>query len=144
MAKQWWMWGLLLVFGGALIAAEDAEPAAQPARGEPTHAKPTEEGECTCDEDQLKERGGHVGPPCFCLQEKYMEFPGSSDLYTCLTMETEADCTSGNGENELWYGTRRMRTDLKIAKRKLANRKDSGIAISASRSSSIALCLGTG
>ncbi|MCI0332313.1 MAG: hypothetical protein L0228_03685 [Planctomycetes bacterium] len=41
------------------------------------------------------------GPPCHCVQELWLDYPGPNDLYVCLTF-ISAPCQQG--EEELWYG----------------------------------------
>ena len=42
-----------------------------------------------------------VSPPCSCLQEIWVDYPGPDDLYIALTKQL--DC-SQVGEEELWFG----------------------------------------
>jgi hypothetical protein len=42
------------------------------------------------------------GPPCSCLQELWVDYPGPNDLY--ITLDKITDC-SDEPEEDLWYGT---------------------------------------
>lgn len=43
-----------------------------------------------------------VSPPCSCLQELWIDYPGPYDLYFALTKQTS--CNDA-GEEDLWYGS---------------------------------------
>src|SRR5262249_22164464 len=42
-----------------------------------------------------------VSPPCSCLQELWVDYPGPYDLYFSLD---HLDSCDGEGEEGLWYG----------------------------------------
>jgi hypothetical protein len=43
-----------------------------------------------------------AGPPCSCLQEEWVDYPGPFDLY--IALNKQIDC-SDEPEEALWYGT---------------------------------------
>jgi hypothetical protein len=90
-------WGGLVLVLGLIVAARAQEPyveveAAPAIQQRPTEAAVAESAEPTA----------RAAPPeCFCLQQKYLDYPGNNDLY--LSLYYLEDCEEEPVE-EYWYG----------------------------------------
>lgn len=83
---------LLAIFVSS--AAFAAEPKVAPSPNDTT--TPVKRADCAGCQD----RGVYSPPPCSCIQQLWMDYPGANDLYISLTMFETCD----EGEEELWYG----------------------------------------